>query len=583
MASSGNFAVFSIPLRPESSYSSSDQITGGGLSIKPPSSGSFEPVVATISPNSGKWYWEYRTGQGGGSVYGRPAIATSNQTVVKNEDYNGGQSGQTGVLFTTNNGNKRINGSETSYGNAVSQHDIVQIALDCDNGAVYLGINNTWQNSGDPESGSSKTGAALTSGIQNVDIDILHTRYVGGGIDQYNFGQDDTFGGAITGAGNADGNGHGVFKYAPPSGYLALCSANLPISDDIDPAQTDDDIPTKQFFISQYAGNLTNRTITTENQADLILIRTYDNTQDWYILDSTRGITANKFTLINTNAAESTLPQANFTSVGATSVGISSGTYFNSTGANYQMWMWHCNGGTTTSDSSGDITVTRQTNDAAKFTIATWTGNGVSGSTIAHGLGVKPAMTWIKKRNATAAHGVWHQGYNNGDYDSFGELLGNAAWYANQGANGHFSAAPGTDYLTLTAYSQVNTSSDTYVGYFWADVEGMQKFGKYEGNGNADGPFVYTGFRPRLIFIKNADTGGRYWTVIDTARNTFNLADDIINFDQNIAQYSSSARGVDILSNGFKIRGNDSDNNTSGDTYLYGAWADVPFKYNNTF
>ena len=128
MASNGNFAVFSIPLRPESPYSTSDQIIGGGLSVKVPSSGSFEPVVATISPNSGKWYWEYRTGQGGGSVYGRPAIATSNQTVVKNEDYNGGQSGQTGVLFTTNNGNKRINGSETSYGNAVSQHDIVQIA-----------------------------------------------------------------------------------------------------------------------------------------------------------------------------------------------------------------------------------------------------------------------------------------------------------------------------------------------------------------------------------------------------------------------------------------------------------------------
>ena len=120
-------------------------------------------------------------------------------------------------MFSVNDGGKRINGSDSSYGNAVSQHDIVQIALDCDNGAVYLGINNTWQNSGDPTSGSSKTGAALTTGIQNVDIDILHTRYAGGGIDQYNFGQDDTFGGAITAAGNADGNGHGVFKYSPPT------------------------------------------------------------------------------------------------------------------------------------------------------------------------------------------------------------------------------------------------------------------------------------------------------------------------------------------------------------------------------
>ena len=162
-----------------------------------------------------------------------------------------------------------------------------------------------------------------------------------------NFGQDDTFGGAITGAGNADGNGHGDFKYAPPSGYLALCSANVPISDDIDPAQTDDDIPTKQFFISQYAGNLTNRTITTEAQPDLIMIRTYDNAQNWYVVDSSRGITANKFVFMDKTDAEATLPQSNFTSVGSTSVGISSGTYLNSTGANYQMWMWKCNGGTT--------------------------------------------------------------------------------------------------------------------------------------------------------------------------------------------------------------------------------------------
>jgi len=374
------------------------------------------------------------------------------------------------------------------------------------------------------------------------------------------------------------------WSYTPPSGFKGLTSKDMHISSDIDPAGDNgaDENPTKQFFISQYAGNLTNRTITTENQADLIIIRSYDNAQDWYILDSTRGITANKYTLLNTNAAEATLPQANFTSVGATSVGISSGTYLNSTGANYQMWMWHCNGGTTTSDSSGDITVTRQTNDAAKFTIATWTGNGVSGSTIAHGLGVKPAMTWIKKRNLTAAHGVWHQGYNNGDYDSFGELLGNAAWYANQGANGHFAAAPGTDYLTLTAYAQVNGSSDTYVGYFWADVDGMQKFGSFEGNSNTDGPFIYTGFRPRLVFCKNADATEN-WQVRDTARSPFNASSQVrIYWNSTAAQSSAStASPIEFLSNGFKVIGSNSEINSN--TILYGAWADVPFKYNNTF
>ena len=179
MASSGSFAVFSVVTRPQSGYSTADQIRGGGLSVKGPSTGSFEPCIASISPNSGKWYWEYRAGQGGGSSYGRPSIAVSETDVIKNEDYYGGSnvSGVVGVQYNPNDGQKRINNSDSSYGTSASQNDIIQCALDCDNGAVYWGKNNTWFNSGDPTSGASKTGAALSTGIQNVNIDIIHTRY----------------------------------------------------------------------------------------------------------------------------------------------------------------------------------------------------------------------------------------------------------------------------------------------------------------------------------------------------------------------------------------------------------------------
>ena len=400
-----------------------------------------------------------------------------------------------------------------------------------------------------------------------------------------NCGHDASGAGDFTsGGGNADANGFGDFQNSPPSGFLALSSANLPIGTGIDPAGEDgaDENPTKQFFMTEYLGNLSNRTITTENQADLILIRHTNFAQNWYVVDSNRGITNNYYTKLDTNAAEATFPQSNFQSIGSTSVGISSGTWLNSTGAYYQMWMWHCNSGTTSSDSSGDITVTRQTNDASKFSICTWTGNGSSGSTIAHGLGVKPAMTWIKKRNATASHNCWHQGYNNGDYDSFGEPLGNAAWYANQGSNGPFSAAPGTDYLTLTAYAQVNGSSDTYVGYFWADVDGMQKFGNYVGNGDADGPFIYLGFKPRMIFIKRTDSTGN-WEVRDTLRDTYNPLDSSLVWDTNAAEVSDPVYYLDVLSNGFKIRTTSTNYNASGGDYVYGAWADVPAKYPNTF
>ena len=111
----------------------------------------------------------------------------------------------------------------------------------------------------------------------------------------------------------------------------------------------------------------------------------------------------------------------------------------------------------------------------------------------------------------------------------------------------------------------------------------MQKFGGYEGNGNADGPFIYTGFRPRLLFIKGVDNASN-WEVRDTARDTFNPLDTTILWDDSGAEVSSvSVYGVDILANGFKLRTTSANYNTSGNTYIYGAWGDVPFKYNNTF
>ena len=582
MASSGNFAVFSTVTRPESGYSTSDQITGGGLSIKGPSSGSFEPVVATISPNSGKWYWEYRTGQGGGSVYGRPAIATSNQTVVKNEDYNGAQSGQVGVLFQANDGQKRINGSSTSYGNAVSQHDIVQVALDCDNGAVYFGINNTWQNSGDPTSGSSKTGAALTANIQNVDIDILHTRYVGGGIDQYNFGQDDTFGGAITGAGNADGNGFGVFKYAPPTGFLALCSANLPISSDIDPAQTDSEYPSKQFNVVTYTGNGSTQSITGLGfQPDMVWIKSRSSGEDPSIYDSNRGVT--KRIKSSANEAESTVSNG-FTAFDSDGFSLGSATENNDSGETFVGWSWRCNGGTTASNSEGNITSTVQANTKAGFSIITYTGSGgtVSGAnpTFGHGLESVPDFLMFKCRsNGSTNWIVWHSG------------LGGANKYLNLNASS--SAGTDTAWISNTAPSStlittdnggwgaVNGSSRTYVCYAWHSVEGYSKFESYEGNSNADGSFIYTGFRPRILFTKRTENSGG-WRVRDTERDTYNPSDTILWWDSGSQEYSNSDYSIDILSNGFKLRTSSNDFNAS-EKWIYGAWGDVPFKYNNTF
>ena len=576
MASSGNFCTWN-PLRVNQQ---TQTFAEGNTRFSSTQTSTNPAVTGTFGVTSGKWYWEIKIVNYGNASNSVGVCRTS----AGLEDDTGALWNATGdvVFMYLAGGNKRTNGSSSSYGNTWTTGDILQVALDMDNGAVYFGKNNTFQNSGDPTSGSSKTGAAFTNLADKGHIQPYSLVYNNG--DQVvNFGQDDTFGGRETAAGNAGANSKGVFKYTPPSGYSALCSANLSIGTGIDPAGDDgaDENPTKQFFMTEYLGNLSNRTITTENQADLIVIRHTNYAQNWYVVDSNRGITNNYYLKLDDNIAEATFPQSNFQSIGSTSVGISSGTWLNSTGAYYQMWMWHCNSGTTTSDSSGDITVTRQTNDASKFSILTYTGSGSSGNTIAHGLGVKPAMTWIKQRNSSNSWNVWHQGYNSGDYDSFGELNNSASWNANQGSNGPYTAAPGTDYLTLTAYGQVNGSSNTYVAYVWADVEGMQKFGNYTGNGNADGPFIYTGFRPRMLFLKSTDTSDD-WIVIDTLRSTSNVTNNGLAFNNNNAETTSN-RECDILSNGFKPRTSNTNLNKSGTNYIYGAWSDVPFKYNNTF
>ena len=190
-------------------------------------------------------------------------------------------------------------------------------------------------------------------------------------------------------------------------------------------------------------------------------------------------------------------------------------------------------------------------------------------------------MTWIKKRDLTSSTNVWHASFNNADPDSFGEPVGSNAWYANQGANGTFTTAPDATNLTLTAYGQVNGSSNTYVGYFWADVDGMQKFGGYKGNGNADGPFIYTGFRPAMVFIKRTDGAGS-WQCHDSKRDTNNPVNQILLWNTTDAEFTSGTR-LEFFSNGFKLVNSNAAINASGGDFVYGAWADVPFKYNNTF
>ena len=141
-----------------------------------------------------------------------------------------------------------------------------------------------------------------------------------------------------------------------------------------------------------------------------------------------------------------------------------------------------------------------------------------------------------------------------------------------------------SNFIGVKGSGATNESGDSMIAYVWTEIDGFSKFGSYEGNGNTDGTFVYTGFKPRMIFLRQVE-GAAEWTVYDTARDSFNMAQRVLEWDLGAAEKTSSDLsndGVDFLANGFKFRGGGGGRTNQSDrTFVFGAWSDVPFKYNN--
>ena len=385
----------------------------------------------------------------------------------------------------------------------------------------------------------------------------------------FNGGHDSTGAGDFSAGGNADANGFGDFQYSPPSGHLACCSANLPISDAVDPAQTDDDyIGGKQFNVLTYTGNGGTNNITSLGfQPDLVWIKQRNGTAGHKFYDSTRGAT--KMIAPHNTDAEITVSTGltSFDSDGFT-LGSNSGS--NGSSNTYVAWCWRANGGTTATNNEGATSNTLQANTAAGFSISQFS-NSSGATTIGHGLGVAPAFYVIKiASGGGGSWGVYHKSIGATKYIRFNSNAAAAT------ASNYFNDTEPTNLVLSVGSTWTGT---TIMCYAWADVEGFQKFGSYTGNGNADGPFIYTGFRPRLLVLKRNATDN--WFVFDSARDTFNVVGDYLLWDATQAESASSL--IDFTSNGFKLRSSSASLNPSGGEIFYMAWGDVPFKYNNTF
>ncbi len=332
-------------------------------------------------------------------------------------------------------------------------------------------------------------------------------------------------------------------------------------------AYTNIDDPSAYFQTALYTGNSNFNTITNDGNSDLGpdfiwgKCRTTTKSHFWY--DSTRG--AEKRLRSNSTGGESSNTNGvlNFYTDGFR---LGSGNTENDTGEGFVAWQWKANGGTTSSNTDGNLTSTVQANQDAGFSIVQWTGVG-GVRTVGHGLGQAPAMVICKNKTIPSQWLIWHQSLTGPGY----QLL------FTTGAMG----GPGGNLVQVTPTStvfQIGSSvevSNDCVAYCFAEKQGYSKFGKYVGNGNANGSFVYTGFKPAFVIIKRTDAS-EAWVTLDTARNTFNGMDARLFPNQTTAE-STSQVIIDSLSNGFKLRTADSAYNGSGASYIYMAFAENPF------
>ena len=344
--------------------------------------------------------------------------------------------------------------------------------------------------------------------------------------------------------------------------------------------------PTDYFNTLTWTGNATdNRAITGVGfQPDFTWIKSRSNAQDHALFDSTRG--ANKQLVSSSTGAEATRTDMlkSFDSDGFTLGDDQTGASVNYNGYTYVGWLWK-GGGTASSNTDGSITSSVSASTTSGFSIVSWTGNGSNGATIGHGLGTTPAIVITKRLNST---GDWQIGGSlidtvRGGANSLLLLNTTAAMDSNSEVYQTFSSTT----FQVGVNASINTNGGTLISYCFTDVQGYSKFGSYKGNGNANGSFIYTGFKPAFTLIKRTDsaTGGS-WILFDNKRgtNVINPVDVVMaaSNDQSEADWGT-AYDCDYLSNGFKWRmdGTGGYNNTSGATYIYMAFAENPFVASN--
>ena len=410
--------------------------------------------------------------------------------------------------------------SPGTYGSSFTTSNVIGFAIDADKGAVWFSKDGNWMNSATAsEIANSDVSKALRFGIKGPLVPLQYTH--NGTTLDYNFGQK-------------------TFAYTPPTGYKSMQQDNLPE---------------------------TGKGIT-----GLTWIKDRDNTYSHGLRDSSRGRHKDLF---------SNLTQAEVTNTDGVQKFLKGGIEIedllglNKSGSSIVSWNWVANGGTTSANTDGSgatIASTIQANQTAGFSIVRYTGDGGNAARkVAHGLSQAPDWILLKFVDTTAHWSIYHKSLGNTKRLKFTTdtpQTDSTLWNDTSPTSTVFSV--GSSYNQSSAYD--------YIAYCWHSIPGFSKFGSYEGNANSSGPFINLGFKPAWLMIKNIDRSVD-WIIIDSKRDPFNDGVSKL-LKPNVADAESEAnnQGIDLLSNGFKIKQSSSNAfNANDETHVYMAFAEHPF------
>jgi len=338
--------------------------------------------------------------------------------------------------------------------------------------------------------------------------------------------------------------------------------------------------PSDYFNTKLYTGDGTsNQAITGVGfQPDFTWIKIRSNSHFHNLFDVIRGV--NKALVTDDSGAEHTDDQygwlSSFDSDGFTTQDGSDVTHWsvNKSGDTYASWNWLADNTSGSSNTDGSITSTVSANTTSGFSIVSYTGTGAN-ATVGHGLGSTPSVVMVKRRNGNSWWYVRHTGTNITD----GHVFLNTTSTASTQSTSIIGLSSST--FSLGTEVSVNDSGGTFIAYCFAEKTGYSKFGSYTGNGNADGTFVYTGFKPAFVMIKSSSLAEGWW-IVDSKRTPNNVVDKLLRPDTNGAELVGNSNIIlDILSNGFKLRQTDGALNGSGASYIYMAFAEEPLVGDN--